>query len=171
MPFNVISMRPQPGSASNDNTKSWLRVGGAVAASLILGVLLGTQFATSGDGNLTSAALNKALNTVQSTQTVSIESGETITPQFSFAKAGGGYCRQFNLTGNTGSKSGVACRKERDWIIEALMPGGQTASAEGGYVTAEGPVNTGLEKVIATLRAGDPLDGAAEAEVIARGWK
>jgi hypothetical protein len=108
---------------------------------------------------------------VPSTQSVSLATGETITPQLSFAKAGGGYCRQFNLAGKTGRRSGVACRKDGDWTIEALMPGGQTTSAEGGYVAAEGSVDTGIEAVIGTLRAGDPLDTKAEAEVIARGWK
>jgi hypothetical protein len=171
MPGSVVSIVGHPFAASNDNRKSRWQLGGAIAASLMLGLLLGTQFSTGVDGNLTSTALNKALNTVPSTQTVSIAAGESITPQLSFAKAGGGYCRQFSLTGRAGPKTGVACQKDGGWAIEALMPRVQAASAEGGYVTAEGPIDTGIETVIGTLRAGNPLDAAAETKVIARGWK
>ncbi len=171
MSDNIVSIGPHAKTASNDNPKNRWRVGGAIAASLMFGVLLGTQFTSGNDGELTTKKLNEALNTVPSTQSASLATGVIVTPRLSFARAGGGYCRQFDLTGKTGAKAGVACRKDKYWTIEALMPSGQTASAEGGYIAAEGPTDNGIESVIGKLRAGDPFDAAAEADVITRGWK
>jgi negative regulator of sigma E activity len=168
---NVIPLKPIVMEASNDNKKGFWRMGGAIAASLALGLFLGTQFSPTGGDGLSSAALNKALNTVPSTQIASLTKGQSITPQLSFAKAGGGYCRQFALTAETGAKSGVACTKDGNWSVEALLPGPQAASAEDGYVAAEGPTDARLDKTMNALRAGDPLDRTAEAAMIARGWK
>jgi negative regulator of sigma E activity len=168
---NVIPLSPVLKEASNDNARIRWRTGGAIAASLALGLFLGTQFSATGSDSLSSVALNKALNTVPSAQTASFTKGQNITPQLSFAKAGGGYCRQFNLTAETGAKSGVACTKDGNWSVEALLPGPQAASAEDGYVAAEGPTDARLDKAVDALRAGDPLDRAAEAAMIARGWE
>jgi negative regulator of sigma E activity len=167
---NVIPLKPIVKEGSNDNKKGFWRMGGAIAASLALGLLLAPQIMTRDSGEISSLALNKALNTVPSTQTASLSKGKSITPQLSFAKAGGGYCRQFTLTAETGAKSGVACTKDGNWVVEALLPSAQATSAEDGYVTAEGPSNAGLDTAIGALRAGDPLDRSAEAALIARGW-
>lgn len=167
---NVIPISPSVNLASNDNSKSWWRIGAAVAASLVIGLVFGSQLTTGGSGTA-SVALNKALSAVPSGQTASLAPGESITPQLSFAQAGGGYCRQFTLLGTSGAKSGLACRKGGDWSVEALMPTNAGSSAEGDYVTAEGPSGGGIEAVINTRRAGDPLDKAAEAKIIAQGWK
>jgi hypothetical protein len=157
--------------ASNDNGRTWWRMGGAVAASLAVGLSVGTQFAPSGGDATTSAAMNDALNATPSAQTVSLKSGEQLTPHLTFARAGGGYCRQFSMAASDGNRSGVACKSSGQWRVEALLPAGAVASAEDGYVTAEGPVAAGLDAVIGKLRAGDPLDKEAEAALIERHWK
>jgi hypothetical protein len=157
--------------AGNDNGRAWSRMGGAVAASLAVGLFVGTQFAPSGGDPTISIAMNDALNSTPSAQRVSLKSGEQLTPYLTFARAGGGYCRQFSMTASHGNRSGVACKSDGQWRVEALLPAGAVASAEDGYVTAEGPVVAGLGAVIGKLRAGDPLDKEAEAALIERRWK
>jgi anti-sigma factor RsiW len=157
--------------ASNDNGRAWWRMGGAVAASLAVGLFFGTQMAPTGGDATISIAMNDALNATPSAQTVSFNSGERLTPQLTFARAGGGYCRQFSMAASDGNRTGVACKSDGQWRVEALLPAGAVASAEDGYVTAEGPAAAGLDAVIGKLRTGDALDKAAEATLIERRWK
>jgi surface antigen len=170
-PDNVVRLDPPPQHAINDNGFSRWRLGGALAASLAVGVVLGTQWMAPDNANMMSKSLSTALDTTPSAQSAEIAQGQSVTPLLSFAKVGGGYCRQFNMTGKSGVKTGVACRADQGWSIEALLPRTETASAEIGYVAAEGSGNVSIDSAIASLRAGDPLDQAAEAELIAQGWK
>jgi negative regulator of sigma E activity len=168
---NAAEVNARPPQASNDNNKAWWQIGGAVAASLAVGLFFGAQLAPGGADATMSVALNDALNATPSAQTASLKSGERLTPQLTFARAGGGYCRQFDISAANGVRSGVACNREGRWTMEALMPSSAGASAEEGYVTAEGPTNMALENLVNRLRTGDPLDKPAEDAVIARGWK
>ena len=154
--------------AANDNIKVRWRTGGAMAASLALGLLLGSQIMPKRDND---AALSLALDSTPSAKTTLLESGESLTPQLSFARVGGGYCRSFILANVSANKAGLACKTGRTWSIEALIPAATAGSADQGYVLAEGPVTPGLEAIIGDLRAGDPLDKAAEAIMIARSWE
>jgi hypothetical protein len=155
--------------AVNDNAKGWWRASGVIAASLVLGVLLGTQLMPNSDH---ASALNLALDSTPSAQTTLLESGQSLTPQISFARVGGGYCRSFTLAKVGAIKAGLACKAGQTWSIEALIPAaGAAGSAEQGYVLAEGPVAPGLDAIIDDLRAGDPMDKAAELAMIARSWE
>jgi hypothetical protein len=165
---NVVTL---PHTAENDNDKSWWKASGAMAASLAIGLFLGTQWPTAGGEGSTSQALASALSSTPSAQSVALAKGESITPQLSFAKAGGGFCRQFLLSGKAGAKAGLACTHSGEWSIEALSPTNTSASAQDGYVVAEGQDTAGIDAVVTRLRAGDPLDKAAEADLIASGWK
>jgi hypothetical protein len=154
--------------AVNDNAKWWWSTGGAVAASLALGLLLGSQTLQNRDSE---AALFIALNSTPSATTTSLESGQKLTPQLSFARIGGGYCRSFTLSRADTSKAGLACKAGGRWSIEALIPAKAAGSADLGYVTAEGPALPGLDEIISELRTGDPLEKVAEGAMIARGWE
>lgn len=159
-------------TASNDNDRRRWLTGGAMAASLALGLLLGPMVMRgSGSDGVTSVAFNGALDTTPSLQTASISSGERLTPQLSFAKTGGGYCRQFELVEADKASTGVACADNGKWAIKALLPSRTKTSATYGYGVAEGPEDTGLAAVIDTLRKGDPLDKAAEQGAIVKHWR
>lgn len=172
-PANNIPRDPQVPHSSNDNARGRWRMGGAIAASLTVGLLLGTQVISRGHGDdsITSIALRDVLNATPSAQSVALASGERITPQLSFPKVGGGYCRQFSLVSADRSRMGIACTSHGSWTIEALLPATAKATANDGFAVAEGPVDPGLAAVIETLRGGDPLDNAGESELIERHWK
>jgi hypothetical protein len=164
----LVDEIPRP-VAANDNIKLRWRNGGAVAASLALGLLLGSQIIPKRGQD---AGLSLALDSTPSAKTTLLESGQSLTPQLSFAKIGGGYCRSFTLANVSASKTGLACKTGRTWSIEALIPAAVAAgSAEQGYVVAEGPVASGLDAIIDDLRAGDPLDKVAESAMIKRSWE
>jgi hypothetical protein len=169
-PDNVVSLEDRLPRSGNDNRRAWWPIGGAIAASLAVGLLLGTQFAPAGDAT-TSLALNDVLNDTPSTQTISLKSGERVTPELTFERRGGGYCRRFGITDTDSKRLGLACRTDGHWTVEALLPAGTASSAQDGYVAAEGPGDAGMDGVIDTLRAGDPLDKAAENALIARRWR
>ena len=140
-----------------------------MAASLALGLLLGSQIIPKRDHD---AALSLALDSTPSDKTALLESGQSLTPLLSFARVGGGYCRSFTLAKVSASKAGLACKTGRTWSIEALIPaGGAAGSADQGYVVAEGPWSPDMDAVIEDLRAGDPMDKATEAVMIARSWE
>lgn len=169
-----VTRLPAPiARAANDNRKTWWLTGSAVAASLMLGVLIGPQILPQGGGGSAalSVALSDALETSPSAKSVTLQSGEAITPQLTFARTGGGHCRQFTLASRSTTQAGLACRDDGRWSLEALLPSSAAGSAEAGYVAAEGPSDAALTATIDALRAGDPLDKAAEDALIARRWR
>lgn len=168
---NVVSIDAHRPVASNDNRKSWWQMGGAVAASLAVGLFFGTQLTSTGGDATMSIALNDALNTTPSAQTVALTTGERLTPQLTFARVGGGYCRQFSIATGAKSRAGVACTSAGQWSVEVLLPSSDSASAEDGYVTAGGMENPEMDGLVAKLRAGNPLDKSAEEALIATRWK
>ena len=155
----------------NDNQPRWWHLGGAVAASLAVGLSLGTQLLAPVGGAMSSHTLSDALDATASLRTVTLASGERLTPDLTFAQAGGGYCRQFRLAVANRDHAGVACRTKGQWAVEALIPAAAVSSAEDTYITAEGAAPSSLDGVVDTLRAGDPLDSAAERALIANGWQ
>lgn len=157
--------------AGNDNRpRRWL-VGGAMAASLAVGFFLRPQLVSGrDDSGIASAAFAGALGSTPSLQTASFASGERLTPSLSFAKRGGGYCRQFDLIAGGQKSTGVACTKNGTWTIEAILPSAKVTPSDG-YTTAEGPESPGMATIIDSIRKGDPLDQTAERRIIAQNWK
>ena len=149
----------------------WGRYGAALAATLVLGVLLGTEVPRpSSDGILTtSAGFSARLETTPSAQAVALNDGAKLTPVLSFVRRNGQPCRQFALDAGNRQQAGIACRAGGRWTVEALVPHAPSVNG-GGYATAGG-ADDGLDAAFAALKAGDPLDTKAEAAVIARGWK
>lgn len=170
---NVVALPAPTMGAANDNKRTWWMTGGAVAASLMLGVLLGPQILPrdGGDSAALSIALSEVLETSPSARSVKLKSGEAITPQVTFARTGGGHCRQFTLAVGSTTQAGLACRDDGRWSLQALLPSSAAGSAQDGYAAAEGPSDAALDAATDALRAGDPLDKAAEDALIARRWR
>ena len=158
--------------AANDNSRIWLWGGGAIAAGLALVLVVANPFArSSGPAALGDmAAFGRSLDTTPSTQLASLGDGRMVQPQLTFARQGGGYCRQFKVSDASGMQDGVACREGSAWNVKALVLGAK-AAGDGGYATAGGLANRKLDAEIAALRGGDPLDPAAERLLIGRGWQ
>ncbi len=156
--------------AANDNPKRWRWIGGAVAACAAIALIVTTQIPRSGADVGDMTAFNTALDKTPSLQMASLGGGKSLTPQLSFASRDGGYCRQFSINDAKASQDGLACRDSAGWKVKALVAGSAVSAETGGFATASGASNPTIDKAIAALRTGDPLDGATEQLMINNGW-
>lgn len=154
---------------SNRTTRGVPRwgVGVAIAASLVLGVLLGTQIAGGAgpvverDGALlASADLEDALDG----QLASEGQGAKLRMLASFQREGGDYCRAFSGK----ALSGIACREQMGWKLERLLPGGGAAATQ--YRQA-GSAEAELLAAAQDMAAGAPFDARQERAARAKGWR
>jgi hypothetical protein len=173
---NVVQMADYtqvPKSAANDNSKRWRWLGGAVAASLAVALIISSPFSGSGGdariGDMT--AFNTSLDKTPSATAATLSNGRKLTPQFTFASRDGGYCRQFTVSDAADADDGLACRANGQWRIKVLTRGAKPVATDNGYETAGGSANEKLDAVVAQLRAGDPMDTANEQALIHRDWK
>jgi anti-sigma factor RsiW len=145
--------------------RSW-GIGGAIAASLVLG--LGIGHLSSGPAGPV-AVRNGAmvargeLASALDTQLASAQDGAAIRIGLSFQRKGGGWCRSFE--GQV--VSGVACREGEAWQVQQLVPG-------AGPATDYRQASSGDARIMATVDAlieGAPADAAQEGAAKARGWR
>jgi anti-sigma factor RsiW len=160
---------------------SWPQFG-AMAASLVLGVLVGARLfvphpAAGGDTVALNVAPDGAI-TAQGALRDALEqdiAGTVLDPN---AKVGVGltfrdharqYCRAFTLDS---ASAGIACKQADGWVVAHLEHGRNAREGEqGGYRTAASPLSPTLLQAIDALRDGDTLDAAGEAAAKAKGWK
>lgn len=146
---------------------------GAIAASLLLGVIVGRTafladdepFAEVRGQLLARGPLNAAL-TEESGGSIDRESG--IQLGVSYLAKNGDYCRTFTLKDEQ-MLAGLACRRDREWAIDALTR--TKAEASGAYRMAGAAVPALILGLVENTIAGDPLDAEQEAEARARGWE
>jgi hypothetical protein len=144
---------------------AWM-TGGAIAASLLLGLGIG-HFSGGDDGPV---AVEQGVMVAQGelasaleTQLASAQDGGSIRIGLSFRRKGGGWCRSFEGQ----AISGVACRQEQGWQVQQLVPG-------SGPETAYRQASSGDARLMATVDAlmdGSPLDAAQEKAAKARRWQ
>lgn len=137
---------------------------GAIAASLVAGLLLGqlvprtgSDLGFEGGTAVAQGSLVRALDTqLASTQGAQAPVKIGIT----FRDRAGALCRTF-ATGTTG---GIACAgKDGPWRVQALQGGAEAATT--AYAQAGSPMAAVLEQAQA-MAAGDPLDAAGEAAAL-----
>ncbi|WP_067734873.1 hypothetical protein [Novosphingobium naphthalenivorans] len=140
--------------------------GMAIAASLVLGLMLGTQLQPGGpvaekNGALVaSGRLAKGLEN----QLASAQGGNgPLRILVSFQRKGGDYCRVFE----NGTAAGIACKEDGDWMLERVIASGQRQTGE--YRQAGSP-ESALLAAAQDMAAGDPLDAAAEKAVRSKAW-
>ncbi|MDO7835065.1 anti-sigma factor [Sphingobium sp. HBC34] len=145
--------------------RGWV-TGGAIAASLLLGLGVGRM--SGGEGGpigmqngvmVAQGALGEALDTqLASAQ----QDGNAIRIGLSFRRKGGGWCRSFD-----GTVAGVACREGEGWQVQQMLPG-------AGQGTTYRQASSADARVMATVDAlidGAPADATAEKAAQARGWR
>ena len=143
--------------AANGRRAMWANLA-AIAASLLIGVLIGGQWPGRDGGDVLLRATPEGLFAAGQleaalTGDVSGAAGrDGIEMMFTFPTADGGYCRSFTASGT----AGIACRDATGWQVRS---------------TGALPLPAGLLEEIDRLSAGDPLDPGREAELIARGWR
>jgi hypothetical protein len=160
VPARLLAAAQGPVAGNDNAPRRWRGMGVAVAASLALGVFLGT-LAPGGDapGMLAApvrAALDGsatgALGAVRVTGTHVVE--------------GGMVCRSFAAQEAQGAMLGLACREPDGWRL-------RVAVARGGASEAFQPASGGdpvIGEVLERLGAGPVLGTAEEAAAQRRGW-
>ncbi|CAM8638400.1 anti-sigma factor [Sphingobium sp.] len=145
--------------------RNWA-MGGAIAASLVLGLGLGRMSGT-GPGSIGMRdgvmVARGALATALDTQLASAQGVDgAIRIGLTFQRQGGGWCRSFD-----GPIAGVACREEEGWQVQQALPG-------AGSQTAYRQASSADARVMATVDAlidGAPADAAGEKAAQAKGWR
>jgi hypothetical protein len=166
---NVIPLRRK-----NNTRRIWPQWA-AIAATLILGIIIGQALLSHGLGAgpviarngqlLANGVLDHALSSQLSGQTEQTPVHIGVT----FITSSGTYCRTFTLQ-DAAALAGLACRENEAWRVQVLA---QTASQSQGsgtlrQATSEIP-KTVLEAADA-IRFGDPLDAHAEAAAREGEW-
>ncbi len=150
----------------------WGRIG-ALAASLVIGLVLGVLWMRHGDlitneseGRLAArGALASALSHQLSGET---PADARVRVGLSFLSKSGEYCRAFSLQDPTAA-SGLACRSDGEWRIETLnRPGPE--SPQPAYRMAGSELDPTVLKAIEDRIAGEPLDQGAERAARDSGW-
>jgi hypothetical protein len=142
----------------------WTRWGGAVAASLVLGLAIGHGLQdpgvvqTRGDQLYAAGTLAGALD-----QQLASSQGAVQVP-VSFRDAKGSYCRVFT----SGTADGIACRDNQGWALRQTRAGSSAAKTDYAQAGSADPV---LMAAAQEMMAGDPLDAGAEATARAKGWR
>ena len=140
----------------------------AMAASLAVGVLVGsTALNRSAGGPVTEqggvlyagADLEDGLNT----QLASAPGGGAVRIGLTYRDRSGQICRTFTAAGS----SGLACRNQGRWRLEAMVASGSGSSRDFRMASGPGPV---VADLVASSISGEPFDASAERAAKARGW-
>lgn len=153
--------------AKRDRTlPRWLPAGGAVAAALALGLVIGRglpqaePFAMHDGALVARGETAKALDTqLASAQ----QAGNRVRIVVTFRGADGDYCRAFE----TGAQAAIACRREGDWQVQSFRTAGESAATE--YRQA-GSASAALMAEAQDMMAGEPLDAGGERAAIGARW-
>jgi hypothetical protein len=147
---------------------------GAIAATLVVGVLAGSMGLTSlrGETQLASSVggagalvAHGALDTALSRQLASAPpAGSSVKIGVSFVSRDGQYCRSFAM----GAAAGLACRSGSDWKIPVLVESG--AAGEEAYRQAGSAMPAAVLEAIDARAVGSSLDAKAEQAAAQRGW-
>lgn len=147
----------------------------ALAAGLALALVWQGNSSTSpSDGVAARGSLASALDTVGARQMLRSPTGERITPVVTYPQKGGGWCREYRMTGNgTSSSAGIACRDPgaNSWQIVVHLPWIPPAAVADKDIVPSGPAPEAVDAVAEQKQGGTPLTAAEEAAQIARGWK
>ncbi len=170
--INLASVRAERAQRAVPPVPVWQRWRGgvAIAASLVVGVMVGQQLnsqhveggpvQSQGGVLVASAGLADALDT----QLASAQTGKATRILATFRTPQGDICRSFS--GET--ISGIACREENAWQLRTTRGGAVRSGAE--YQQA-GSADAALLAEAQAMMAGDPFDAAAEEKAKASGWR
>ena len=142
---------------------SWAAWGG-MAATLVLGTLIGTRLAPPGGDDtgrlVASGAIAKALDT----QLASAPSG-AVAVQISFKAKDGRFCRSFS----TSASAGLACRDaDGAWALQQVAA---VSAVGGGMRQAASSLPPSVLAAVDAAMAGEALNADQEKAARDAGWK
>lgn len=159
--------------------------GQAMAASLLLaaGVVIGTTFTgNNADSDPFTQSLflagplptdhpvAMALENTPSARMVTLADNQ-FDSVATFRTEARGFCREFELSGDSRAVVGIACRPADRWQVEILLAAEPGASPQTGFQLASGFDTNALEQVLDQLGAGIGLSREAEACLLKAGWE
>jgi hypothetical protein len=149
---------------------------GAMAASLVVGILVGSVGwrGTQDEAQLASLSANGGVPVAQGKLAAALSQqlasagqvGQGVQIGVSFLSKEGSYCRSFIL----GSAAGLACRAGQEWRIPVLEES-SAASAGGAYRQAGSQMPAAVLDAIDQRIEGAALDANAERAALQRGWR
>lgn len=159
-------------ATERERRRSWFAVPqwAAVAASLALGLVIGTQIngerhsdapVAVEDGRMIAAA---SLDDALDTRLASAPASDGVRIGLTFRNASGAICRSFSAE----PSSGLACREGDDWRIQGLFQGAEGQQGEFRMAAGEDPR---LATLIDDTIRGEPFDAAQEKAALQKGWR
>lgn len=142
-------------------------MGGAIAASLAVGLVIGGQLPSDAPMRSVGGQLvaSGALDTALSSQPTSApQDQQPVRILLSFKDEGGRYCRGFA----SGTTSGIACRTDESW---ALVRTQASSPAAAGEYRQAGSANADIMAAAQDMAAAGALDSRAEQAAINARWK
>jgi hypothetical protein len=152
----------------NMKTSWWIQAS-AIAATLVLGIFVGSAdlgrqepFVTVAGGELlASGPLANSLTNATS-------SGEGTFPVGLTFRTAQGFCRTFTTPQGM---SGLGCREAENWFVIALIGRPVEPGAVGEYRLAGAAVDPGIMSEVDRIIVGEPIPPAEEVMLIRDGWK
>jgi hypothetical protein len=166
---NVVAFRPRP---------RWpLAAGMALAAAVAAVAVLVTVPAGRGDSIavgpvVEGSGLAGLLDTAASGVPVTFDNGAEAMVLASFAMPDGRICREFEVIDLAADRIdyGISCRTDDAWAVEVAVADLIEGDEGEGFVPASGGETEALSVFLDGAGASIPLDPAAEADAMARGW-
>jgi hypothetical protein len=145
----------------------------AVAASLVMGMMLGHTFLQAPDAGLRMTAQGRLLARSDLAQALSTQLASeqardaAVRIGLSFRDKGGSYCRTFALQRGH-SLAGLACRENEGWRVQVLAQADHPPG--GGAEPAASAMPPAVLSAVEAEISGAPLDAAAEAAARQSKW-
>jgi hypothetical protein len=140
----------------------WAQWGG-MAASVLIGLLLGLQFSGRGsDDGIAVGAVEHALSTQLASAAVA---APAVAVQLSFVDRDGAYCRTFS----TAAVAGLACRADGSWAVHSVAAA--ASAPDGALRQAAAALPRAVLEAVDQRIAGNALDAAAERQARDGGWR
>ena len=166
---NVIPMRRK--SASRKVWPQWT----AIAASLVIGIIIGQVVLSRGPGAGPIVArngqllANGALAHALTSQLASENAQNPVRIGVSFKARSGAYCRTFTLQASQ-ALAGLACREQDDWHVQVLTQTAAMTQGKGNLAQAGSDMPKSVIQAVDDTIAGDTLDARAEAAARDKAW-
>ncbi|MEK9210124.1 anti-sigma factor family protein [Sphingomonas sp. 2378] len=159
---NVVPMQPPLRQRSRLSLPLW-KSAAAMAASLVVGVLLGRQV-DRGPISATDHGLYAAGSLASALDRQASGGDGAVRIAVSFRATDNEFCRVFQ----SAAADGIACRDRKGWALRRTMPG--TTPKAGGYAQA-GSSDAELMAAAQDMMADMPLDAEGEKAAVAKDWR
>jgi hypothetical protein len=165
-PIGAAARRAQP-TRSRWSFREW----GALAATLVLGLMAGSKLSGPGTGLPIVSSTGQLIAAGRLEHALSAE--VSAAPQdyvaqidLSVRTAGGEYCRTFRLTTQA---AGLACRRSGQWVVD-ILSGPVKPDAGDTYRQAASNMAPAVISALERAGAGEPLTAEQESALIQSGW-